>query len=81
MRVPRTFAVAIFVVAPLWGQATSIRQEILSVFDGAAKRALALAEAMPQGKFAWRPMEGVRSYGEVCMHMAGSNFCFSRMPD
>jgi hypothetical protein len=58
------------------GQTTSIRQEILTVFDGAAKRALALAEAMPQDKFAWPPMEAVRSYGEVCMPMAGSNFLF-----
>ncbi|MBI2679484.1 MAG: DinB family protein [Candidatus Solibacter usitatus] len=73
---PRIFAVVLFVMAPLLGQSTSVRQEILTVFDGAAKRALALAEAMPQDKFAWRPMEGVRSYGEVCMHMAGSNFLF-----
>ena len=76
MRVPRIFTVAWFVMAPLLGQTTSIRQEILTVFDGAAKRAVALAEARPQDKFAWRPMEGVRSYGEVCMHMAGSNFLF-----
>ena len=76
MRVARIFIVAVFVVAPVWSQTTPIRQEILTVFDGAAKRAFALAEAMPLDKFAWRPMKGVRSYGEVCMHMAGSNFLF-----
>ena len=76
MRVPRIFTVALLAMGPLFGQTTSIRLEILTVFDGAAKRALALAEAMPQDKFAWRPMEGVRSYGEVCMHMAGSTFLF-----
>ena len=77
------FAVGILMRAPIWSQAPkavpappSIRQEILTVFDGAARRAVALAEAMPQEKFAWRPMNGVRSFGEVCMHMAGSTFLF-----
>ena len=80
--VPRVFAVGVLMSAVLWSQAPkaatppSIRQEILTVFDGAAQRAIALAEAMPQEKFAWRPMDGVRSFGEVCMHMAGSNFLF-----
>jgi uncharacterized damage-inducible protein DinB len=72
----RILPVALFLMAPLLGQTTSVRLEILTVFDGAAKRALALAEAMPQDKYPWRPMDGVRSYGEVCMHMAGSNFLF-----
>jgi len=69
--------------APIWSQAPkavpappSTRQEILTVFDGATRRAIALAEAMPQEKFEWRPMDGVRSFGEVCMHMAGSTFLF-----
>src|SRR6266850_1200226 len=35
---------------------------------------LALAEAMPEEKFAWRPAPGVRSTGEVFMHLALANF-------
>jgi uncharacterized damage-inducible protein DinB len=68
---------------PGWSQTSkaaeatpSVRQEILMVFDSAAQRAAALTEAMPQEKYGWRPMDGVRSFGEVCMHMAGSNFLF-----
>jgi len=35
---------------------------------------LALAEAMPEEKFAWRPAPGVRSTSEVFMHVALANF-------
>ena len=35
---------------------------------------LALAEAMPEEKFAWRPAPGVRSTSEVFMHIALANF-------
>jgi uncharacterized damage-inducible protein DinB len=35
---------------------------------------VALAEATPEDKFAWRPAKGVRSTGEVYMHIAVANF-------
>src|SRR5262249_48160446 len=35
---------------------------------------VALAEAMPAEKFAWRPGPGVRSTSEVFMHIATANF-------
>src|SRR5882724_13565565 len=39
-----------------------------------ARPLLALAEAMPEEKFAWRPAPGVRSTSEVYMHIALANF-------
>jgi uncharacterized damage-inducible protein DinB len=35
---------------------------------------IALAEATPAEKFAWRPASGVRSTSEVYMHIASANF-------
>src|SRR5882724_8848213 len=35
---------------------------------------IALAEAMPEEKFTWRPSPGVRSTSEVYMHVALANF-------
>jgi len=35
---------------------------------------IALAEATPEEKFAWRPAKGVRSTSEVYMHIAIANF-------
>ncbi|MGA2592139.1 MAG: DinB family protein [Bryobacteraceae bacterium] len=52
------------------------RQEVLDPFLGAAGRCLALAKAVPEEKYTWRPMEGVRSFGEVFVHMAGSTLLF-----
>jgi uncharacterized damage-inducible protein DinB len=39
-----------------------------------SRQLLALAEATPPEKFSWRPAPGVRSIGEVYMHIAISNF-------
>lgn len=39
-----------------------------------SRQLLALAEATPQEKFAWRPAPGVRSTSEVYMHIAMANF-------
>lgn len=47
---------------------------VLSQIDQAREKLVALAEATPAEKFAWRPAEGVRSVGEVYAHVAGGNY-------
>lgn len=54
--------------------AAAVRAEIVRQIDDAQKKLLALAEAMPAEKFAWRPAEGVRSVGEVFAHVSGANY-------
>jgi uncharacterized damage-inducible protein DinB len=39
-----------------------------------SQQLIALAEATPADKFAWRPAPGVRSTSEVYMHIARANF-------
>lgn len=46
----------------------------LPEFNHAAAQILALAEATPPEKYAWRPAPGVRSTSEVLMHTAETNF-------
>jgi len=58
--------------------APSYRAEFLKEMDNLEKKLVSLAEAMPAEKYSWRPMEGVRSVGEVYTHMAGSNFNFTQ---
>jgi uncharacterized damage-inducible protein DinB len=65
--------------APAAPAMSPLRQEILFGFDLGAQEALALAKAVPEDKYSWRPMEGVRSFGEVFMHMAGSTLLFGSM--
>lgn len=40
-------------------------------------RTVQLAGAIPEDKYGWRPMEGVRSVSEVIMHIAGANYFFA----
>jgi hypothetical protein len=43
-------------------------------WDHVSRQLIALAEATPADKFAWRPAPGVRSTSEVYMHIALANF-------
>jgi uncharacterized damage-inducible protein DinB len=54
--------------------ATGVRKAIIDQLDDAERKLVALAGAMPQEKYAWRPAEGVRSVSEVFVHVAGANF-------
>ena len=60
--------------------AQSIPEGVGQGYDGELKHVtsqlLALAEATPADKFAWRPSPGVRSTSEVYMHIAIANFYF-----
>ena len=60
--------------------AQSVPEGVGQGYDGELKHVtsqlLALADATPADKFAWRPSAGVRSTSEVYMHIAIANFYF-----
>ena len=47
--------------------------ELLLPFDSLEKQVLALARAIPEEKYAWRPAPGVRSFKEVFLHIVNGN--------
>lgn len=57
-----------------------VPEGIAQGYDGewthVSRQLIALAEATPAEKFAWRPAAGVRSTSEVYMHIAIANFYF-----
>jgi hypothetical protein len=53
--------------------ATGLKPEYMVEFDMASRQITALAQAMPADKFDWRPSAGVRSVGEVYVHIAETN--------
>ncbi len=55
--------------------ALEVRKEFLTDLDSLHSKFVALAEAFPADKYSWRPAPGVRSVGEVFMHVA-SEFYF-----
>lgn len=70
--------VSLVATAPVVAQTAAaprgIRAEMLAQLDDAAGKLQQLAEAIPQDKLAWRPGPGVRSVGEVLMHVTGANY-------
>lgn len=56
-----------------------LKSEYLAAFDDAASKLKQLAAAMPADKYGWRPGPGVRSVGEVFMHVAGGEYFILKM--
>lgn len=51
-----------------------LRGEIQQQLDDAEHKLIELASVVPPEKFGWRPAPGVRSFGEVFLHVAGGNY-------
>ena len=58
------------------GAKSSFIADMIGQLDRAKGQIISLAAAIPQNKLAWRPAEGVRSIGEVYVHIAGANYLF-----
>src|SRR5499427_8298867 len=65
-------------VRPALAQNQKLPAGIWQGYDGewkhVSQQLIALAEATPEEKFAWRPAPGVRSTSEVYMHIVDANF-------
>src|ERR1700723_1282129 len=63
---------------PALAQKQKLPEGIWQGYDGewkhVSEQLIALAEATPEEKFAWRPAKGVRSTSEVYMHIVEANF-------
>jgi uncharacterized damage-inducible protein DinB len=60
--------------AALQAQTEGLWQGYDGEWGHVSRQLIALAEATPSEKFAWRPAPGVRSTSEVYMHIALANF-------
>jgi uncharacterized damage-inducible protein DinB len=66
--------------APAAGDAptSGYRAEFLRELADLETKYVRLAEQMPAEKYSWRPAEGVRSVGEVFLHVSAANFNLTR---
>ena len=55
-------------------QAASVTADLLTDIGQVEKKLIDLARAIPEDKFGWRPGQGVRSVGEVVLHVASDNY-------
>ena len=80
--VPAALALAAFLVsglslaheAPASAGGAGVKGEILMWIGDANEKLVQLAEAMPEAKYGWTPEKGVRTVGEVFMHVAAANY-------
>jgi uncharacterized damage-inducible protein DinB len=70
----KTLLLAVLLSAGLHGQDEGLWQGYDGEWGHVSKQLLALAQATPAEKFAWRPAPGIRSVSEVYMHIAIANF-------
>jgi uncharacterized damage-inducible protein DinB len=54
--------------------ASGVKGEMLVWIHDAEDKLVQLAEAMPEDKYGWSPDKGVRTVGEVFMHVAAANY-------
>ncbi len=78
----RTGLTAVLVAAlasPLAAQNATpadLTAEYLSDMATVEEKLVALAEAIPEEQYGWRPMEGVRSVSEAFMHVTSENYFY-----
>jgi uncharacterized damage-inducible protein DinB len=64
----------LFLTATSFAEQPAFVKEFLGQMDYVEGKLTQLAEAMPEDTYGWRPMEGVRSVGEVYLHVAFGNY-------
>ena len=69
-------ALAILAASPVTyaQQASSVASDLRADIEQVEQKMLGLAKAIPEEKYAWRPGQGVRSIGEVLLHVAADNY-------
>ncbi|WP_461412915.1 DinB family protein [Gemmatimonas sp.] len=78
MRRRHIFAALLMLAAPaaspLSAQPAPLVTDLIKDIEGVEKKFIGLAKVTPPEKLAWRPGAGVRSMGEVFLHVASDNY-------
>lgn len=72
-------ALFLVVAAPLAAQDNPAKQAYINDLNTAERKFVALAEAIPESAYNWRPGEGVRSVAEVFTHIAFAQYLFGEI--
>ena len=84
MRTFTTTLAALCVIA-MWGRpaaaqsaagANPIAAGVRTAWEGAKRNLTRSAEVMPEANYAFRPVDTVRTFGEILAHVAGANYVF-----
>ena len=79
MRLASAFAAVVVVVSCIPAAAQSpqpVAQAVRAAWDGAKKNIQESAAQMPEANYAFKPVDSVRSFGQILAHIAGANYVF-----
>ncbi len=69
-------AVMALVAAPAFAQGESISSAVKKAWAGAKQNIAESAEQMPEADYGFKPVDSVRTFGEILAHVAGANYVF-----
>jgi hypothetical protein len=67
-------ALAVALVRTAGAQTAPVVTNLMADVKEVADKLVALAKVYPEAKYSWTPMTGVRSFGEVMLHVSGENY-------
>jgi uncharacterized damage-inducible protein DinB len=56
--------------------AATLTQDLKKGWDGAKRNLLDSAQQMPEANYAFKPVDTVRTFGQILAHVAGANYLF-----
>jgi len=69
-----SFGVSAFAQSP--ATVNPVAAGVRTAWDGAKRNLTRSAELMPEGDYAFRPVDTVRTFGQILAHVAGANYVF-----
>ena len=69
-------AVLVLSAAPAFAQGESISSAVKKAWAGAKQNIAESAAQMPEADYSFKPVDSVRTFGEILAHVAGANYVF-----
>ncbi len=69
-------AVLVLSAAPAFAQGESISGAVKKAWAGAKQNIAESAAQMPEADYGFKPVDSVRTFGEILAHVAGANYVF-----
>src|SRR5580765_8750753 len=69
-------AVMVLSAEPAFAKGESISSAVKKAWAGVKRNIAESAEQMPEANYSFKPVDSVRTFGEILAHVAGANYVF-----
>ena len=70
------FSASAFAQTPATATANPVAAGVRTAWEGAKRNLTRSAELMPENDYSFRPVDTVRTFGQILAHVAGANYVF-----